>query len=131
VEVEVDRGPPCRSGAPVGLWTGALGHRDLAPAGAEAELGAGPLVEEVVQVDPGVAVEGVPARFGRRPLGAITSNLMMWIVWGSALGPSLLAISQILTGDYRLGLQAGSVISAAALALACIAKPPPQQPRPR
>ena len=46
----------------------------------------------------------LPRFFGRAHLGAIAGVQMMAIVIASAIGPSLLANAQAITGSYRLGL---------------------------
>ena len=61
---------------------------------------------------------GLPRFFGRRHLGAITGASMTAIVVGSALGPSLLALSRSVTGSYAPSLY---VAAALPLALALLA----------
>lgn len=64
-----------------------------------------------------------PRLFGRAHLGAIAGVEMMFIVLGSAVGPSLLAVSESMTGGYTQALLAALALPAFATLLALGVKP--------
>ncbi len=65
-----------------------------------------------------IATIAFPRFFGRAHLGAIAGFEMMCVVLGSALGPSLLALGQDLSGGYALPLYGCLSLPAVALVLA-------------
>ncbi len=69
----------------------------------------------------------LPRFFGRKHLGAIAGVQMMAIVIASALGPSLLASSQSLTGSYRSGLYACCLFAPVVVGLMGIVVEPSSQ----
>lgn len=64
-----------------------------------------------------------PRLFGRAHLGAIAGVEMMFIVLGSAVGPSLLAVSESITGGYTPALLAALALPVFATLLALGVKP--------
>ena len=70
----------------------------------------------------------IPRFFGRGHLGAINSVMLMWVVWGSAIGPSALAVSRDLLGSYRPALYACALLPLLALGLSLVASTPPVRP---
>ncbi len=70
----------------------------------------------------------IPRFFGRAHLGAVNSVMMMWVVWGSALGPSALALSRDLVGSYRPALYACALLPLMTGVLALAARTPPRIP---
>ena len=71
----------------------------------------------------------LPRYFGRVHLGAIGGAQSMTLVVGSALGPSLLALSETLSGGYRLGLGVCAALPLGAAALNAFARHPRDVPR--
>jgi len=67
-----------------------------------------------------------PRLFGRRHLGAIVGAEMMCLVVASALGPSILAASRQLTGEYAAALRACLLLPAGVLVLASVARMRPR-----
>ncbi len=73
-----------------------------------------------------LATLAFPRFFGRTHLGAIAGFEMMCVVLGSAVGPSLLALGQDLSGGYALPLYGCLALPAVALVLAIrLDEPPP------
>lgn len=70
----------------------------------------------------------LPRFFGRLHLGSIAGIQMMAIVIGSALGPSLLALSKSFTGQYADGLYLGCILPLSGLVLALVTKDPRPAP---
>ncbi len=70
----------------------------------------------------------MPGFFGRAHLGAINSAMMMWIVWASAVGPAVLALSRDWTGSYVTALYACATLPLIALVLTLFTPTPPQEP---
>jgi len=69
----------------------------------------------------------LPRFFGRAHLGAISGVQMMAIVIASAIGPSMLANVQTVTGSYRGGLYACCVFAPIVIALMFMIQPPAQE----
>lgn len=70
----------------------------------------------------------LPRYFGRVHLGAISGVQMSCLVVGSAIGPTLFALSESWTGSYSPGLYAGLVLPVSAFVLATVSRNP--QPAP-
>jgi MFS family permease len=70
----------------------------------------------------------LPRYYGRRHLGAITSFMLMWIVWGSAFGPSVFAVSRDSLGSYRTAAYVCALLPVIAIALLLAARTPPREP---
>ena len=70
----------------------------------------------------------LPRFFGRLHLGSIGSAMMMWIVWGSAIGPTALALSRDGLGSYALALHLCAAASVVSIALALLAPTPKLDP---
>ena len=106
------------------LGVAAIGHFGALPMRALAILGMG--------VSGGcfapLSTVAIPRFFGRANLGAINSVMLMTVVWGSAFGPSALALSRDLLGSYRPALYACAVLPLLALVLSLLAPTPPRQP---
>lgn len=66
----------------------------------------------------------LPRFFGRLHLGAISGVQMMAIVIASAIGPSMLANVQTVTGSYRGGLYACCLFAPVVIVLMLIIQPP-------
>jgi hypothetical protein len=71
---------------------------------------------------------GLPRFFGRLHLGSIAGASMGFVVFGSALGPSALALSRAVLGSYGPGLYLAAVLPAG-VALAA-SSPLPGDPPP-
>ncbi|MFK8186042.1 MAG: MFS transporter [Phormidesmis sp.] len=69
----------------------------------------------------------LPRFFGRAHLGAISGVQMMAIVIASAIGPSMLANVQTVTGSYRGGLYACCLFAPIVIALMFVIQPPEQE----
>ena len=70
----------------------------------------------------------LPRFFGRKHLGAIAGVQMMAIVIASALGPSLLANSKVVTGSYGSGLYACCLFAPVVVILMFAITPPAESP---
>jgi MFS family permease len=70
----------------------------------------------------------MPRFFGRAHLGAINSVMLMWIVWGSALGPMALALSRDSIGSYRPALYVCALLPLLAAIVALSARTPSHHP---
>lgn len=75
-----------------------------------------------------ISTVALPRFFGRLHLGAIGGLSMMCIVLGSAVGPSILALSKASTGHYSMGLYAGCALPIIGFALALLAPDPVTPP---
>ncbi|NOY90789.1 MAG: MFS transporter [Deltaproteobacteria bacterium] len=75
-----------------------------------------------------ISTVALPRFFGRLHLGSIAGVQMMAIVIGSALGPSLLAVSKSISGGYADGLFVGCVLPVVGLILALLTKDPRPPP---
>ncbi len=64
-----------------------------------------------------ISTVAFPRWFGREHLGAIMGFMMMWIVAGSALGPSLFAASERAFGSYEAALYCSLVFPAIVIVL--------------
>ena len=71
-----------------------------------------------------LTVAALPGFFGRTHLGAIQGAMMMVLVVGSALGPSLLATFHLLLGSYAPGLYASCLLPGAVLLAAPFVRDP-------
>ena len=76
-----------------------------------------------------ISTVALPRFFGRLHLGAINSAMLMYIVWGSAIGPSALAFSRDLLGSYEVALYVCAAAALPAMVLALVAPDPPLEPR--
>jgi MFS family permease len=71
----------------------------------------------------------MPRYFGRQHLGAIAGVEMMTLVIASAIGPSFLALCNLLFGSYRLGLYLCAALPLLILGLLVPSSNPQTQPR--